>query len=112
MSERWTRTHDAYGAVSAMSDVGNGTAWAIVWCGGGVSRSTDKTLDESGLLYVRNHLVEPAERERLLKKAERRAGPRPWSWRNAGIRDDGEPLILFYESGPYLLHDREDPVRL
>ena len=112
MSAQWIRTHEAYGAKEALADVEQGAAWAIVWCGGGVSRSSDKQVDDQGLRYVQSHLIEPAERERLFQKAQRKRRTKTvvmaerWESTGQGL------LILFYEAGPYLLPDRDDPVRV
>lgn len=112
MSAQWTRTHDAVGAQEAISAVDRGTPWAILWCGGGVSRSSDTPVDRNGVAYVRRHLIEPAERERLFKKAQRKGRTKTVVMAERWESADRDALIVFYETGPYLLPERDDPTRL
>lgn len=109
MPTKWTRTDAAYGAQEALDAVDDGTPWAIVWCGGGVSRSSDTPVDEDGKAYVRRHLVEPAQRERLFAKSQRRRATKTVVMAERWEHPQRGPLILFYEGGPYLLPDRDDP---
>ena len=94
-----------------MSAVEHGTPWAILWCGGGVSRSSDAHPDQDGLAYVRRYLVEPAERERLFNKARRKGRTKTVVMAERWESADEGPLILFYENGPYLLPERDSPTR-
>lgn len=84
----------------------------ILWCDGELSRSTDDPPDHAGVSYVRGHLVEPAERERLSRKAQRKGRTSTVVMAERWERPDEGPLIVFYESGPYLLPDRDDPTTL
>jgi hypothetical protein len=112
VTNRWTRTHDALGIDTALDAVQGGDRWAIIWCEGGVSRWDDSPVDVDGLDYVRKHVIEPAKRERMLAKAIRTGRTKTVimaeRWEEAGAG----PLVLFYESGPYLLPKREDPLNL
>ncbi|QHT54861.1 hypothetical protein GXP71_01265 [Cellulomonas sp. H30R-01] len=109
MSARWVRTHEAFGARDALGAVDRGMPWVILWCEGGLSRSTDDPPDHAGVSYVRGHLVEPAERERLFRKAQRKGRTSTVVMAERWESPDEGPLIVFYESGPYLLPDRDDP---
>lgn len=112
MSGQWIRTHEAFGAQDALAAVDRGTPWAILWCGGGVSRSTDSRADGDGVAYVRRHLIEPAERERLFRKAQRKGRMKTVVMAERWESTDRGALIVFYETGPYLLPERDDPTRL
>lgn len=94
---------DAWSAVDA------GAAWAIVWCEGGISRSTDSSSKESDLQYVRRHLIEPDKRRRLFEKARRKGHTKTVIMAERWENTQSGPLVLFYESGPYLLPERSDP---
>lgn len=111
MSASWTRTHQAFGAADALSAIDQGTPWAILWCGGGVSRSTDAPLDDEGVAHVRRTLIEPAERERLFAKSRRKLRTQTVVMAERWESPDQGALIVFYESGPYLLPERDDPIR-
>lgn len=112
MSAQWTRTHEAVGAQEAIGAVDHGTPWAFLWCGGGVSRSSDSPVDQNAVAYVRRHLIEPAERERLFKKAQRKGRTKTVVMAERWESADLGALIVFYETGPYLLPERDDPTRL
>ena len=111
MPAQWTRTHDALGVQEALGAVDSGTSWAILWCGGGTSRSGDSPQDQHGVAYVRRHLIDPAERERLFKKAQRTGRTRTVVMAERWESVDHSAMILFYEGGPYLLPDGDDPIR-
>jgi len=107
MGAQWSRTHEAYGVRDALADVASGIPWAIRWCGGQVSRSSDTDVDSEGLEHVKHKLVEPAKQERLRRKSNRRSKTVIMAER--WVHDVDGPFVLFYESGPYLLPDRETP---
>lgn len=110
MTKRWIRTHNALGVRAALDAVEGGDRWAILWCEGAVSRSDDSPVDEDGLAYVRKHLIEPAKRERMLAKAERTGRTKTVVMAERWEEAEGSPLVLFYEDGPYLLPEREEPL--
>ncbi|KRE42445.1 hypothetical protein [Knoellia sp. Soil729] len=68
-------------------------------------------MDQHGVAYVRRHLIEPAERERLFKKAQRKGRTKTVVMAERWESDDRRAMILFYEDGPYLLPDRDDPTK-
>jgi len=111
VATRWTRTHDAYGARQALRDIDQGTPWAIVCCGGSVSRSSDSPVNTDGVAYLRRHLIEPAKREQLFAEAMRRGETKTVVMAERWEDPQSCPLILFYEGGPYLLPERDDPTR-
>lgn len=108
MGAQWSRTHEAYGAREALADVSRGIPWAILWCGGQVSRSGGAENETEALEYVKNKLVEPAKRERLFGQSKGRSKTVVMAER--WVHDDDGPLVLFYESGPYLLPARDSPI--
>lgn len=112
MEAPWRRTHEAYGREDALNAVRDGTAWVVHWCGGKVSRSTDSPRDDAGLRYAGAHLIEPAERERLFAKAQRKGHTKTVIMAERWESSEGKGLIVFYETGPYLLPDRPEPDRL
>lgn len=109
MSAQWTRTHEALGVQEALGAVDSGAPWAILWCAGGTSRSSDAPVNQHGVTYVRRNLIEPAERERLFKKAQRKGRTKTVVMAERWESFDHRTMILFYEDGPYLLPDRDDP---
>jgi hypothetical protein len=69
-------------------------------------------VDQDGVAYVRRHLIEPAERERLFKKAQRKGRTKTVVMAERWVSADRGALIVFYETGPYLLPERDDPTKL
>jgi len=110
VNSRWTRTHEAFGARAALDAVDHGTPWAVLWCAGSVSRSEETRSAARALARVRASLIEPAERERLFEKAQRKGRTKTVIMAERWEDQDRKPLILFYETGPYLLPDRDEPV--
>jgi len=111
MQGQWHRTSAAYGRDAALNEAGAGSAWGFLWCEGKVSRSTDEPQDSDAVDYARTHLIEPAERERLFAKARRKGRTKTVVMAERWEDDRGRPLIVFYETGPYLLPDRPEPDR-
>ncbi|GEK22714.1 hypothetical protein CXY01_32340 [Cellulomonas xylanilytica] len=89
----------------------HGATWVFLWCDGRASRSTDEPLDEGALAYARSHVIEPAERVRLLAKAQKKHRSRTVVMAERWEDDLGRRLVVFYEGGPYLLEDRAEPDR-
>ena len=110
MNSRWTRTHEAFGARAALDAVDHGTPWAVLWCAGSVSRSEETRSAARALARVRASLIEPAERERLFEKAQRKGRTKTVIMAERWEEAEGSPLVLFYEDGPYLLPEREEPL--
>jgi hypothetical protein len=69
-------------------------------------------VDRNGVAYVRRHLIEPAERVRLFKKVQRKGRTKTVVMAERWESADRDALIVFYETGPYLLPERDDPTRL
>lgn len=68
-------------------------------------------MDQHGIAYVRRHLFDPVERERLFKKAQRKGRTKTVVMAERWESADHRAMILFYEDGPYLLPDRDAPTR-
>jgi hypothetical protein len=105
----WRRTSSALGVQDALKAIQDGTAWAILWCRGDISRSSDGRRSEDDLVYVQLHMIEPSKRERLFEKAKRTGRTKTVVMAESWESEDLGALVLFYESGPYLLPDRSDP---
>ena len=83
-----------------------------MWCGGEVARSTDRPIDTAAIQYVREHLIEPATRERLFAKAKRTGRTKTVVMAERWEDGDGQPLVVFDETGPCLLPERDEPDRM
>ena len=109
MTSRWIRTQEAVASSEAIAEIDRGTPWNILWCEGGVSRSSAVPLDTDGIDYARRHLIDPSKRERLFRKARRKGRTKSVVLAERWEHADTGPLILFYASGPYLLPPRDEP---
>ncbi len=110
MSE-WRRTDEAVAVDDAIRAIDSGAAWAVLWCGGEVSRSTDSPVDDEAVSYARAHVIEPARRKRLQETARRKGRTKTVVMAERWQNDRDHPMIVFYEAGPHLLPERDDPFR-
>ena len=111
MQGEWRRTHDAITRAEAFAAVEGGAAWIFLWCGGGKPSRSSEGGGDDALRYAELHLVDPDERERLFKKGERKRRMPTVVMAERRESRSGDPLVVFYEDGPYLLTDRAQPDR-
>ncbi len=110
---RWTRVAAVEDPERALADAQGGTPWVFVWCGTGnpKTRSWEATEGEKkeALQYARRELVDAQERERLMRRAARKGRSRTVVQVERWVDQQGEALLLFWEGGPHVLPERDDP---
>ena len=106
----WMRQPDFLTPDDALRRVANGSPWVVHWCGAPSASSADDSAARH-LAMVREYrrFVGPAERERMVAKAERKGRTHTVLLAERWVSARGTEVIVFVEGGPEPWGWRQDP---
>ncbi len=108
----WRRVSAVAEPSAAFAAIDAGADWLFLWCDGGRTHASEAS-DKAGraLDYAREEAISPAELERLTIKAARKRRSKTVVFAEMWEQASGQRLVVFHESGPHSLPERERPDR-
>ncbi len=108
----WRRVSAVAEPSAAFAAIDAGADWLFLWCGGGRTHASEPS-DKAGraLDYAREEAISPAELERPAIKAARKRRSKTVVFAEMWEQASGQRLVVFHESGPHPLPERERPDR-
>lgn len=112
-TDGWRRERAVAEPSAAFAAVDAGADWIFFWCDGGSTRAAAPSAQtERALTHARSEAVSPAELQRLAAKAARKGHTRTVVFAEMWQRADDQRMVVFHETGPHPLPERQQPDRL